>query len=68
MSLPSETALVLINDRLGIEGVRTNKGDEVKCWVHDYEAGARVKTYLDAKDCYELAEAFGALGDGLGSQ
>lgn len=62
----SEDALEAVNKMLGIDGVVTHKGDEIKCWTHDGEGG-RSKAYLTKWDCAALASAFEALSYRLSS-
>lgn len=54
-------AVEAINSALGIGGVITFRGDELKCWV-PCDAGPGVnKTYLGVDECQALADAFGFL-------
>jgi hypothetical protein len=57
-------AVAVVNGHLDISAACTHRGDELKCWTPDDEGG-RSQTYLDAKDCAELAEAFEAIGAAL---
>ena len=66
-TLSVKAALAVVNSHLCIDAVRTLRGDEVKCWTHDEDNGTRSKNYLDSKGCFELAEAFEALGVALGA-
>jgi hypothetical protein len=64
-ALSVETALGIIKGHLGLEPMVTDRGDQVKCYVPDLDEGGAHKTYFDAKDLYELAECFTALGDAV---
>lgn len=50
--IPFAAAIGIINGHLDLAARRTERGDELKCLISDGKA------YLDAKACFELAEAF----------
>jgi hypothetical protein len=59
--MTADEAIDAVNTALGIQGVITTKGDEVKCWVPcDGDVGTN-KTYLGVEECQSLADAFGFL-------
>lgn len=65
--MTADEAIAAINSALGIQGILTHKGDELKCWVPE-DAGHGVnKTYLGVVECQDLADAFGFLALHLGA-
>jgi len=60
----TDAAIETVNAHLMIDAVRTRRGDEVKFWT-EHEEGGRDDAYLSAKDCAELANAFGVLAAAL---
>lgn len=60
-----EMAIRVINDLLELGANITVNGNELKCWIPDMEEGGLTKAYLNAKECFELAEAFTVLAEEL---
>jgi len=60
-----EEALAAVNEMLGIRGVVTVRGDEIKCWTQAEDEPGVTKTYLTRFDCAALADAFQVLAEAL---